>query len=383
MLEGGTCRIDVATIIGTRPEAIKMAPVLRTLRERGLTSALVCTGQHGDLDLPGSGVAQAAAAQLGLNGSALEPDRMCDRIEALACAWLHVARPRLLLVHGDTNSAVAAARAARRCGIPVGHVEAGLRTFDIANPWPEERNRVEIDSFAALLFAPTPTAVRNLRAEGVPGAIIECGNSGIDALLGVARNLPRASQSARQSILVTMHRRENRGAGVRSVGCALRRIAGKVAVDITVPLHPNQGARNEMISALADVPHVRLLEPQSYEAMVGLILQSRCILTDSGGLQEEAAALGRPVLVLRTVTERPEVIESGNAMLVGTDPARVVEETLRLLRDDEMHARMSRPAFPFGTGGAAARIADSVVRFLQPGSCAVPNPPLDHPATAA
>lgn len=361
-------RVDVATIIGTRPEAIKMGPVLRALDTQGLRSALVCTGQHADLDLAGCGVSHRSDAHLGLEASGLHADQMCDRIEALVRDWLLRHAPRLVLVQGDTNSALAGARAARQCGIAVGHVEAGLRTFDLQDPWPEERNRVEIDRFANLLFAPTPAAALNLRRENVPGAIVECGNSGIDALLSAANELACTPPTGRPSILVTVHRRENRGAGIRSIGEALARIAAEADVEFVVPLHVNRQARSEMLDATSELPRLRVLQPQGFRAMISLMLQSRCILTDSGGLQEEGAALGRPVLILRSTTERPEVIESRNARLVGTDPYRIAAQTLRLLRDDDAHARMSRPAFPFGKGGAAPVIADSVASFLKIGN---------------
>ena len=382
-------RFDVATVIGTRPEAIKMAPVLRALKERGVTSALVCTGQHAGLDLAGCAVEQRADADLRLDARNLHPDAMCDRIELLVLGWLIRFRPRLVLVQGDTNSALAAARAARRCGIAVGHVEAGLRTGDLESPWPEERNRIEIDSDAALLFAPTPAAVGNLREEAVRGAIIECGNSGIDALLHVAGQVPPPPPADRHAVLVTVHRRENRGAGVRRVGEALARIAAQSDAEFVVPLHVNRQARREMLEATAGLPRLQVLEPQDYGAAVSLMLKSRCILTDSGGLQEEATALGRPLLVLRERTERPEAISSGNALLVGTDPDVIACETLRLLHDDEVHARMSRPAFPFGTGGAAPVIAQRVARHLAEQDPALrltgPPPPLrrEEAATGA
>lgn len=273
-------RIDVATILGTRPEAIKMAPVLRALEAQGMRSALVCTGQHADLDLAGCGVTHRSDAHLRLEARGLHANEMCDRIEGLVQHWLHRHRPRLVLVQGDTNSALAGARAARRCGIPVGHVEAGLRTFNLQDPWPEERNRVEIDRVAALLFAPTPAAAANLRRENVPGAIVECGNSGIDALLSVANALARTPPTGRPSILVTVHRRENRGAGMRSIGEALARIAAEADVEFVIPLHVNRQARSEMLAATAGLPNLRLLEPQGFRAMISLILQSRCILRE-------------------------------------------------------------------------------------------------------
>lgn len=355
----------VAAVIGTRPEAIKMAPVLDALAARGVPYALVCTGQHPGLDLAGAGVVAPADAWLPLDFGGARPDQMCDRIEASVHGWLARSRPRLVIVQGDTNSALGAARAAQACAIPVAHVEAGLRTFDLRDPWPEERNRVEIDAIAELLFAPTPAAVINLRGESVHGQVTLSGNSGIDAVLGVAANAPRRPRAAgRYVIVATVHRRENRGAGIAAVGSALRRIGERGDVDIVVPLHPNDGARAEMIAAAGGGRGVSLIEPQAFAAMVGLMLDCDLILTDSGGLQEEALALGRPVLVLRANTERREAIEAGNAILVGTDPARIVAEMHRLLDDDSARARMSIPAYPFGTGGAAPIIADTIGEFI-------------------
>lgn len=300
---------------------------------------------------------------------------MCGRIEALAREYIEAKRPDLVLVQGDTNSALGAARAARSCGVALGHVEAGLRTFDPADPWPEERNRVEIDRIADLLFAPTPAACRNLEAERVRGAVLMTGNTAIDALLHVASTLERPPLADPvPTILVTVHRRENRGRGILAVAQALRAIARQEPVRFVVPLHPNPAARAEMVTATDSLAAVRHVEPQAYRDMVGLMMRSRLVLTDSGGLQEEGPALGRPVLILRASTERPEAIASGNAMLVGIDPDRIATETLRLLRDDEAHARMSVPAFPFGKGGAGDAIAAAVDDFLRGETTArIPN----------
>lgn len=354
----------VAAIIGTRPEAIKMGPVLRALRERGISTTLLCTGQHRGLDLPGCNVDQAPDAVLGFDPRGRHADAMCDAMATPAAGWLRDTRPEIVLVQGDTNSALAGARAAWGCGIPVGHVEAGLRTYR-RDPWPEERNRVEIDAGADLLFAPTRLAVANLEREGVGGTTIMTGNSGMDALLDAACEVPDAvSQDGERLILVTVHRRENRGAGIVAIGEALRRIAQKEPVTFAVLLHPNAGARAELIAATRGLAGLRLFEPQGYRATVALMLRATLILSDSGGLQEEAPALGRPLLVLRRTTERPEAVASGNALLVGTDPDVVAGEALRLLRDDAARARMSVPAFPFGAGGASALIADAVADRL-------------------
>lgn len=371
-------RSSVAVIIGTRPEAIKMAPVLRALGGRGIACALVCTGQHADLGLQTTAMGMRVDATLKLDTRFPNADAMCDAIQLRAAEWLHAARPALVLVQGDTNSALAAARAARDRGIAVGHVEAGLRTHDMDDPYPEERNRVDIDSFAQLLFAPTVNACRYLKAEAVSGRILLTGNSGIDAVLDAASKLAVQTSNDVPQILVTVHRRENRGAGLLAVADGLHRIAREERARFVVPLHPNNQARAEMIAALADLPGCTLLAAQGHDEMIALILNSRVILTDSGGLQEEAPALGRPLLILRASTERPEAIDSGNAMLVGTDPGRIATEALRLLRDEGHHARMSRPAFPFGRGGASELIAGHVADFLSASSTRVMTAMLDR-----
>lgn len=349
-----------------------MAPVLRALHTRGVETLLMCTGQHPLLDLTGCGVSQAPDVVLDFDPLALTAEAMCKVMAGLAAEALDRISPDLVLVQGDTNSALAGACAARMCGVPIGHVEAGLRTFDAADPWPEERNRVKIDELSELLFAPTARACANLRAEGVGGAVFLSGNSGIDALFDTARAIsgdsPRADPPL---VLVTVHRRENRGANMARIAEALRLIAAQEAVEFAVPLHPNPTARAAMVAAVTGVAGVRLLEPQNYCEMVGLMLRSRLILTDSGGMQEEAPALGRPLLVLRASTERPEAIASGNNLLVGTDPRSIADEALRLLRDEQAHARMSIAAFPFGSGGASTLIAEQIAVYL--GSRAPPG----------
>lgn len=364
----------MAAIIGTRPEAIKMAPVLRALRTRGIDCALLCTGQHPLLDLHGAGMDVPDVERLGFDPANMDADAMCTGMEALASDWLVRARPSLVLVQGDTNSALAGARAAQRRGIPIGHVEAGLRTGNLRDPWPEERNRIAIDAIADLLFAPTAVACENLAREGVPGRTILSGNSGIDAIVETAREAGPVPVPSRPMILATVHRRENRGDGVRSVARALRIVADAAAVDVVVALHPNAHARAEMVAATACIPRLIQLEPLGYRDMVRLMLRCRLILTDSGGLQEEGAALGIPVLILRASTERAEAIASGNALLVGTEPSRIVTETLRLLHDGADHARMSVPAFPFGAPGASACIAKAISGWLDRPNLRIPHP---------
>ncbi|MGA9580682.1 MAG: UDP-N-acetylglucosamine 2-epimerase (non-hydrolyzing), partial [Allosphingosinicella sp.] len=257
--------------------------------------------------------------------------------------------------------------AARDCGIPLAHVEAGLRSFDLDQPWPEEGHRIAIDALAELLFAPTEESAKNLRQEPrVRGRIVVTGNTGIDALLQARARIGHpAPDRKRRPILVTCHRRENRDEPARSVCEAIRRMTAELPVRVTVPLPLNPAARGGIEDGLAGVEHVELLEPQGYGAMVGLMDSSWLILTDSGGLQEEAPALGRPVLVLRNVTERPEALATGNLELVGTDPGRIFDAVAGLLADEAKYARMARPAFPFGDGRASERIAEAIGVWLE------------------
>jgi UDP-N-acetylglucosamine 2-epimerase (non-hydrolysing) len=271
----------------------------------------------------------------------------------------------LVLVHGDTTSAAAGALAARDCDIPIAHVEAGLRSFDLDQPWPEEGHRVAIDALAELLFAPTEEAAGNLgREPRVAGKILVTGNTGIDALLQVSRPARPKPADGRRTILATCHRRENWGEPVLGVCAAIRRMTARLPVRVTALLPLNPEARGPIEAALAGTDHVELLEPQGYEAMVRLMDSAWLILTDSGGLQEEAPALGKPVLVLRNVTERQEAMATGNLELVGTDSDRIFAAVAGLLADPARYARMARPAFPFGDGRASERIAAAVAEWL-------------------
>lgn len=283
--------------------------------------------------------------------------------------WGHFVRSRadLVLVQGDTTSALAGALAAKDCAMPVGHVEAGLRSGDLRQPWPEESNRIEIDRISDLLFAPSGGAARNLVREGVEGAVHVTGNTGIDALLEIRDTLsPRAvsDEGGRKTILVTCHRRESRGAALEGIAAALKRIVRTLPILIVLPLHTNPHVRRSIERLLGGEPHIRLIEPLPYEEMVALMLQSWLILSDSGGLQEEGPALGRPVLVLRDVTERQEAVASGSVDLVGTDPDRIAAAVSALVADRARYALMAAPAFPFGAGDAAPRIAGAIADFL-------------------
>jgi UDP-N-acetylglucosamine 2-epimerase (non-hydrolysing) len=357
----------VLSIVGTRPEAIKMAPVVRALgARRRIAQQVVLTGQHrglaghfGDLQVP--------LRELPYDPSGRTPARLRETLHHILCGHFRKERIDLVLVQGDTASAFAGALAARDCGIAVGHVEAGLRSFDLTQPWPEEGNRVAIDALADLLFAPTEAAAANLRNEWrVKGRIWMTGNSGIDALLQARARLPRreAPPPERKPVLLTCHRKENQGEPAAAVCEAVKRMVRELPVAATVLLHPNRHARRAVEEALAGVEHVTLREPVEHDEMVRLMQESWLILTDSGGLQEEAPALGRPVLVLRNVTERAEALASGNIALVGTDTARIVAAVGDLLRDSALYGRMSRPSFPFGDGRASERIAAAVEAWL-------------------
>lgn len=356
----------IVSVVGTRPEAIKMAPVARALdRLSEVEHEVFLTGQHPGLERYFD--PDQRLRQLGFDPRDRSVERLRTALRALLCGRFRRRAVDLVLVHGDTTSAAAGALAARDCGIPIAHVEAGLRSFDLDEPWPEESHRVAIDALSDLLFAPTEHSAGNLRREErVKGRILVTGNTGIDALLQ-ARTLlpPRPARDERRLILATCHRRENQGEPARAVCEAIRRMAAELPVRVAAALHLNPRAREAIEECLGGVDNVELLEPQDYESMVELVDSSWAILTDSGGLQEEAPALGKPVLVLRNVTERPEALASGNLELVGTDPDRIFFAVAGLLADPERYARMARPAFPFGDGRASERIAAAVGEWLE------------------
>ncbi len=360
---------SILCVVGTRPEAIKMAPVVQALtRQSALAPRLVLTGQHRALP------ARALAA-FGLRAEqdlrALRPGqglsaltaRLLVRLDAL----LAEAPPALALAQGDTTSVLATALACFHRGIPFGHVEAGLRTNDLAAPFPEEFNRATAGRLAALHFAPTEAARAALLAEGVaPAAIHLTGNTVIDALLHVAaRVAPAKLAPGRRLALVTLHRRESFGAKLLAVLGALRALCDAFPdLDLLYPVHPNPAVRGPAEAALAGHRQIRLCPPLDYPALVAALRAATLVLTDSGGLQEEAPALGKPVLVLRDVTERPEAVALGVARLVGTDPQRILAEASRLLRDPAAHAAMAQGGSPYGDGQAGPRIAAIVAEWV-------------------
>ncbi len=366
----------VLVVFGTRPEAIKMAPVVEALRlTPGVEPIVVVTAQHRQmldqvLDLfditpdEDLNVMEPGQTLQGLFSKILTG--MCDVIARHA--------PDLVLVHGDTSTTLASALAAFYNRVPVGHVEAGLRTGDIYAPWPEEGNRCLTAPLTSLHFAPTERARENLRRENIDDARIEVtGNTVIDALLQVtarieadaalaaelAARFPFLDES-KKLVLVTGHRRENFGDGFEQICTALRELAERGDTQVVYPVHLNPNVQEPVKRLLADHPAISLIPPQDYLPFVYLMSRAHLLITDSGGVQEEAPSLGKPVLVMRDVTERPEAVEAGTVILVGTDAARIVGEATRLLDDPTAYARFSRIHNPYGNGTAAMQIAKRV-----------------------
>jgi UDP-N-acetylglucosamine 2-epimerase (non-hydrolysing) len=320
---------------------------------------LLFTGQH-PLAARDYGLCAYPKVEIGCPGGG-DPERHVRAVVGAFAGMLHRAPPGLVMVQGDTSSALGGALAAAIAGVPLAHVEAGLRSHDRKQPWPEEDFRIAIDEQAQLLFAPTALAAANLRRERVRGEVHVTGNTAIDAIASAGRD---AGRSGPRRLLVTCHRRENWGEGMRSVAAALRRIAADRLAEIDVLLHPNPLAARQMLQWLGGVRRIRLLPPCSHSEMLRLMAGCDLLLSDSGGVQEEAPALGIPLLVLRDRTERPEAVASGNAILVGTDRDLIVDTVHRLLGDPAAFAAMARPSMPFGTQGASDRVAAIVEKWI-------------------
>lgn len=370
----------VMIVFGTRPEAIKMMPVLIELRARpGLEAVAVATGQHRRMLDQVLAVFGVGAADHDLD--VMQPSQtlptLTSRVLTRMADLIRDVRPDIVLVHGDTTTALAAGLAAFYARVPVGHVEAGLRSFDLERPWPEEFNRIVVDVFAELRFAPTATAAENLTREHGRGRIVVTGNTGIDALLHVAARLDaddelRTAIASRYAylrpgsrlILVTGHRRESFGEGFERICDGLSRIAERDDVEVVYPVHLNPQVQGVVRERLSARPNIHLIEPVDYVDMIWLMRQAAIIVTDSGGVQEEGPALGKPVLVMRDVTERPEALATGVVKLVGTDPDVLSREVTALLDDASLYARTARPVFPYGDGTAARKIVDIVAERL-------------------
>ncbi len=367
--------MKVLVVIGTRPEGIKLAPVVRELRDRPGVECVVCvTAQHREmLDRVLETFEITPDHDLGIMTENQTPARVAAAVLRGLEPVLEAERPDWVLVQGDTTTVAAAALAAYYGRTRVGHVEAGLRTGDRWRPFPEEINRRVAGAIADLHFAPTAAARANLLREGVPPeAVVVTGNPVVDALRWVAAQPPPPAArellartgvlAGRRLVLVTAHRRESFGPGIAAICRALRELVETVA-DLTVlyPVHPNPNVRRPVHRFLGGVPNVVLTEPLDYPTLVHVMARAVLVLTDSGGIQEEAPGLGKPVLVLREVTERPEAVEAGVARLVGTDPDRIVSEAARLLTDPAEYGRMARAVNPYGDGEAARRIVSALL----------------------
>ena len=365
-------RIKVASIMGTRPEVIKMAPVVRELGRRAWSfeQTVVATAQHREmLDQVLATFTIAPDVDLNL----MQPDQglaaFASRSLTAVSQLLEDLNPDLVLIQGDTTTVMTAALAAFYHGISVGHVEAGLRSYDKRNPFPEEINRRVASCLVDIHFAPTERARRNLVREGVSDADIHVtGNTVVDALGSIHvegsfedDDLKAVNFAARRVLLVTAHRRENHGEPLKAICKALKSVVeSSEDVAIVYPVHLNPKVGEIVTGELSGIRNIHLVRPLSYCDLLRLMARCYLILTDSGGIQEEAPSFHKPVLVLREVTERPELVEAGGAKLVGTNSVRIVEETLHLLRDLGEYNKMSKIDNPFGDGHAAERIADAI-----------------------
>ena len=368
----------VLCVFGTRPEAIKLAPVINKLKESPNFIARVCvTGQQRQmLDQVLEAFRIVPDHDLNIMKASQSLSDITSEVLKGVEAILQFDRPDIVLVHGDTSTTFAASLAAYYSKIPIGHIEAGLRTGDIYSPWPEEVNRMLTASIATYHFAPSETARLNLLKENIADEkIYVTGNTVIDALFSIIERLEKDKALNRRLseqfnfidpnkklILVTGHRRENFGAGFENICRALTRIANRVDVQIVYPVHLNPNVLEPVKRVLQNNPNISLIEPQDYVPFIFLMRRSHIILTDSGGIQEEAPSLGKPVLVMRDTTERPEALSAGTAKLVGTDPDSIVMEVENLLDNPSAYQLMANASNPYGDGYAANRILKGLTR---------------------
>ena len=371
--------VKILAVFGTRPEAIKMAPVIKALG--GHFNVKICvTAQHRQmLDQVLSLFQICPDYDLDIMQPGQDLFDTTNNVLLKIKKVLEIERPDVVLVHGDTTTSMATAIASFYLKIPVGHVEAGLRTYDINSPFPEEFNRQITSRIATFHFAPTKIARQNLLDEKIPGnQIYVTGNTVIDALLSMVEKarltdfshdllkrmpfLKEDKNDMPRIILVTGHRRENFGSGFEEICCALRIIAKEnLDIQIIYPVHLNPNVREPVNRTLSNLANVHLIEPMEYLTFIKLMDSSYFILTDSGGIQEEAPSLGKPVLVMRNTTERPEAVESGTVKLVGTDKHEIVKMANRLLTDDNFYMQMSKAHNPYGEGKAGGIICDALV----------------------
>ena len=368
----------VLFVFGTRPEAIKLCPLVLHLKSRPdqFVTRVCVTAQHRsmlDQVLAAFDVVPDHDLNLMLPGQTLF--QSTSRILAALEPVMQAEKPDMVLVQGDTTSTLCGALAGFYSRVRVGHVEAGLRTWDLQQPFPEEMNRVLTTRVTDLHFAPTAQSAANLRAEGVPAERIQVtGNSGIDAVLYVRDALEAGRLQAppvdgldasKKLIVVTAHRRESFGDGFVRICQALARIAERGDAQVVYPVHRNPNVMDPVNRLLAGRPNVLLLEPLDYVPFVDLMRRAHLLLTDSGGIQEEGPSLGKPILVMREKTERPEAVEAGTVRLVGTDEELIVREAVRLLEDEQAYQSMARMHNPYGDGRASERIADSILQYFE------------------
>lgn len=373
--------ISVCVTLGTRPEAIKLVPVIQQLRSVSeIKTQVILTGQHREMV---DRVMELFELQADRDLAIMKPkqtltDITCNSLQGLEKIFAEI-NPRLVFVQGDTTTAFAAALAAFYQQIPVAHVEAGLRTNDIFNPYPEEANRRLISQITRLHFAPTELTVKHLKNSGVTGEIYQTGNTVIDTLLAVAKNkpecpVPNLDWQKYRVILATVHRRENWGQPLADILQGFAKILDRFEdLAILLPLHRNPTVREPIKQALGGRDRVFLTEPLDYGELVGAISRCHLLLTDSGGLQEEAPSLGKPVLVLRETTERQEAVNAGTAKLIGTDAQNIFAATAELLSNEAAYQKMATAINPFGDGKASARITQIVKNYLFGEITASPN----------
>lgn len=366
----------IMTIFGTRPEAIKMAPVIIELKNNPKFEVSVCvTAQHREmLDQ----ITDWFKIEVDYDLNLMKDNQFISDVTASALRKieeiLSIEKPDMVLVQGDTTTAFVGALAAFYQKIPVGYLESGLRTWNKYNPFPEEVNRVLISHIADLHFAPTKTSEKNLLLENISkDKIVITGNTVIDALHTTIKKHDKNTLEQgdvkidlrKKFILVTAHRRENLGLPLKHICQAIKEVAKdlKIDADVIIPVHKNPNVRGMVFAILRDIPNVHLIEPLDYEVFCNVMAKSYLILTDSGGVQEEAPSLGKPVLVLRETTERPEAVEAGTVKLIGTDKDRIVKEVTKLFTNEKEYEKMAKAKNPYGEGDASKLIVKAISRF--------------------
>jgi UDP-N-acetylglucosamine 2-epimerase (non-hydrolysing) len=371
-----TVPVRIAIVLGTRPEAIKLAPVIKAFQAADFCATqVILTGQHREMVeqvMAFFQISEDHDLAIMQHGQTLT-QITCRSLQGLE-EYFKTYSPDMVLVQGDTTTAFAAALASFYQQIPVGHVEAGLRTDDLFNPYPEEANRRLVSQIAQLHFAPTQLSAENLKRSGITKGIHQTGNTVIDALLMVAATqpecpIPNLAWEKYRTILATVHRRENWGEPLKAIAEGfLRTLERFPDTALVLPLHRNPTVREPLTQMLGEHPRVFLTEPLDYTSLVGAIQRAHLLMTDSGGLQEEAPSLGKPVLVLRDTTERPEAIHAGTAKLIGTDADDIFEAASELLTNTALYDQMATAVNPFGDGHASEQIVEIVRRYFGAGS---------------